>query len=62
MTAQEKRDYAVKLMKSRAKKNSYTQGSKRGYFFGYPKNTVGDTSAKGYSDCSSSIAACIKAA
>ena len=62
MTAQEKRDYAVKLMKSRAKKNSYTQGSKRGYFFGYPKNTVGDSSTKGYSDCSSSVAACIKAA
>ena len=62
MTISEQRARAVELMKSRTRKNSYTQGSKRGYFFGYPSNKVGDTSTKGYSDCSSSVAACIKAA
>lgn len=50
MTVDEKRAYAVELMKSREKKNSYTQGSKRSQFF------------SGYSDCSSAVRACIKKA
>lgn len=50
MTATEKRNYAVELMKSREKKNSYTQGSKRSLFF------------SGYSDCSSAVRECIKKA
>ena len=50
MTASEKRAYAVELMKSREKKNSYTQGSKRSLFF------------SGYSDCSSAVRECIKKA
>lgn len=50
MTASEKRAYAAELMKSREKKNSYTQGSKRSQFF------------SGYSDCSSAVRECIKKA
>ncbi len=50
MTASEKRAYAVELMKSREKKNSYTQGSKRSQFF------------SGYSDCSSAVRECVKKA
>ncbi len=50
MTATEKRAEAVRLMKSRAQKNSYTQGSNRIYFFGKP-----DGAAKGYSDCSQAV-------
>lgn len=61
-TANEQRGMAVTLMKSREKKNSYTQGSKRSYFFGHPNNQVGNTTQNGYSDCSSSVRACIKAA
>lgn len=61
-TANEQRTLAVSLMKSREKKNSYTQGSKRSYFFGHPNNQVGNTTQNGYSDCSSSVRACIKAA
>jgi len=57
MTAAEKRAEAVRLMKSRAGRNTYTQGGKRAYFFGYPNE--GDD---GYSDCSSSVRACIKRA
>lgn len=60
--ASEQRAQAVTLMKSRTKKNSYTQGSKRSYFFGYPENKTGNTSQKGYSDCSSSVRACIREA
>lgn len=62
MTATEKRNYAVELMKSREKKNSYTQGSKRSYFFGYPDNKPGNKTQEGYSDCSSAVRAAIKAA
>ena len=58
MTATEKRAEAVRLMKSRAGMNTYTQGDRRVYFFGYPNNDGG----KGYSDCSSSVRACIKRA
>lgn len=62
MTANEKRAYAVELMTSRKGKNSYTQGGKRVYFFGYPDNRVGNTTQPGYSDCSSAVRAAIKAA
>ena len=51
MTVSEKRDYAAQLMKSREKMNSYTQGSKRVYFFGYPDKAVGNTTQKGYPQC-----------
>lgn len=61
-TASEKRAQAVSFMKSRARMNSYTQGSNRVYFFGKPDNVPGNTTQKGYSDCSSSVAAAIKAA
>lgn len=57
MTAAEMRAEAVRLMKSRAGCNTYTQGGKRAYFFGHPNE--GDD---GYSDCSSSVRACIKRA
>lgn len=53
-TAAEKRNKAAKLMKSRAKRNSYTQGGMRGYFFGYPQE-----GGNGYSDCSSACRAAI---
>lgn len=56
------RELAVRYMTSREKKNSYTQGAKRSYFFGYPDNTPGNTSQKGYSDCSAAVRAAIKAA
>lgn len=62
MTSNEKRAYAVELMTSRKGKNSYTQGGKRVYFFGYPDNRVGNTTQPGYSDCSSAVRAAIKAA
>lgn len=38
MTANEMRTRAVEYMTSRKGKNSYTQGAKRKYFFGYPDN------------------------
>ena len=60
--ASEKRAQAVAYMKNRAKKNSYTQGSDRKYFFGKPDNIPGNTSQKGYSDCSSACAEAIRAA
>lgn len=56
------RTRAAQLMQSRAKKNSYTQGSKRTYFFGYPDNEVGNTTQSGFSDCSAAVAAAIRAA
>lgn len=62
MTAQEKRAEAVRLMKSRAKKNTYTNGGDRQYFFGKPDNVPGNTTQKGYSDCSSAVRKAIKAA
>ena len=61
-TATEQRNAAVNYMTSREKLNSYTQGGKRGYFFGYPDNKPGNTTQKGYSDCSSAVRAAIKAA
>lgn len=61
-TATELRSKAVSYMKSRKKKNDYTQGSKRKYFFGYPNNQPGNTTEEGYSDCSSAVRAAILAA
>ena len=40
----------ARTMASRMKRNSYTQGSRRKYFFGYPTD-----GKDGYSDCSSSV-------
>lgn len=62
MNATEKRAKAVQLMKSRLKKNTYTNGSDRQYFFGKPDNTPGNTTQKGYSDCSSAVSNAIQAA
>lgn len=60
-TATELRTKAVDYMTSRKGLNSYTQGGKRGYFFGYPDNKPGNKTQKGYSDCSSAVRAAIKA-
>ena len=57
MTNDEKRMEAVRLMKSRAGCNSYTNGGKRKHFFGYPNE--GDD---GFSDCSSAVRECIRRA
>ena len=57
MTADQMRAEAVRLMKSRAKKNKYTNGGNRKYFLGKPEGA-----ARGYSDCSSAVRACIKRA
>lgn len=57
MTSDEKRQLAVSLMKGREGRNTYTNGSMRQYFFGYPGD--GDD---GYSDCSSAVRACIERA
>lgn len=54
------RQEAVNLMKSRIGKNQYTNGGKRTYFFGYPDNEPANVSQKGYSDCSSAVAAIYK--
>ena len=62
MNAQEMREYAVKLMKSRYRKNTYTNGGDRKYFFGKPDNAVGNTTQRGFSDCSSAVKAAIQAA
>lgn len=48
---------AVRLMKSRAGRNTYTNSSRRKYFFGHPGE--GDD---GYSDCSSAVRECIRRA
>jgi hypothetical protein len=61
-TRDAQRQQAAAYMKSRKGKNGYTQGSKRKYFFGYPDNVPGNTSQKGYSDCSSAANKAIKAA
>ena len=53
---------AVELMKKRARKNKYTQGADRKYFFGKPDNDPANTSQKGFSDCSSAVRAAIKEA
>ncbi|MGI6239924.1 MAG: peptidoglycan-binding domain-containing protein [Christensenellales bacterium] len=42
--------------------NAYTNGGDRKYFFGKPDNAVGNTSQKGWSDCSSACRAAIRAA
>ena len=61
-TLSEQRDLAVHYMTSRKKKNDYTQGAKRDYFFGYPDNKPGNTTQAGYSDCSAAARKAIKAA
>ena len=61
-TATEMRNKAVDLMTSRKGMNSYTQGGNRAYFFGKPDNKPGNTTQKGYSDCSSAVRAAIKTA
>jgi len=60
-TAAELRSRAVDLMTSRTGMNSYTQGGNRIYFFGKPDNVPGNTTQKGFSDCSSAVRAAIKA-
>ena len=62
MTANDMRNLAVDYMRQRQRKISYTQGDRRVYFFGFPDNRPGDTTQPGYSDCSSSVRAAIKAA
>lgn len=57
MTAEEKRRLAAALMQGRAGQNQYTQGAKRGCFFGYPREGMA-----GFSDCSSAVRACIRRA
>lgn len=61
-TATELRNVAVTYMTSRKGMNSYTQGANRSYFFGKPDNKPGNTTQKGYSDCSSAVRKAIKAA
>lgn len=53
--AEEQRQYAVELMKSRIGLNTYTNGGDRKYFFGKPDNIPGAKKQKGYSDCSSAV-------
>ncbi|MDL2206269.1 peptidoglycan-binding protein [Eubacteriales bacterium OttesenSCG-928-N13] len=57
MSAAQQRAEAVRLIKSRTKRNSYTQGANRGYVFGKPEGAV-----KGYGDCSSTVREVIKRA
>lgn len=61
-TRDKQRKQAAQYMKDRKRKNSYTQGSKRKYFFGYPDNKPGNTAQDGFSDCSSAVRAAILAA
>ncbi len=62
MNTQEMREYSVALMKSRTKKNMYTNEADRKYFFGKPDNEVGNTTQKGFSDCSSAVRKAIEGA
>lgn len=62
MTANEKRAQAVAYMKSRKRMNTYTNGGDRKYFFGKPDNKAGNTTQKGWSDCSSAVRKSIQAA
>lgn len=62
MTASEMRRLAVDYMRQRQRKNTYTQGGDRIYFFGKPDNRPGDTAQPGFSDCSSAVRAAIRAA
>ena len=48
LNAEALRELAVSYMTGRKGKNSYTQGGKRTYFFGYPDNEPGNTTQKGY--------------
>lgn len=56
MTRDEQRREAVRLMKSREKRNEYTNGGNRNLFLGDPEGE------NGYSDCSSAVRACIERA
>ncbi len=49
-------------MKSRKGLNKYTNSSDRKFFFGKPDNEAGNTTQKGFSDCSSACRAAIQAA
>jgi len=60
--ASDMRALAVEYMVSREKMNSYTQGSRRNYFFGYPDNIPGNKTQAGHSDCSSAVRKAILAA
>lgn len=62
MTVSEMRRLAVDYMRQRQRKNQYTQGADRIYFFGKPDNQPGNTTQAGFSDCSSSVRAAIRAA
>lgn len=62
MTVSQMRRLAVDYMRQRYRKNAYTQGGDRIYFFGKPDNIPGNTTQPGFSDCSSSVRAAIKAA
>lgn len=62
MTASDMRRLAVDYMRQRNRKNQYTQGADRIFFFGKPDNQPGDTTTPGFSDCSASVRAAIKAA
>ncbi len=57
MPATDKRNQAVSLIKSRLKKNAYTQGPDRDYVFGKP-----DGAEYGFGDCSSTVREAIKRA
>lgn len=60
--ASEMRRLATDYMRQRNRLNTYTQSSDRVFFYGKPENRPGDTTTPGYSDCSSSVRAAIKAA
>jgi len=62
MDLEEMRALSVHYMKSRKGLNTYTNTSDRKYFFGKPNNQAGNTTEKGYSDCSSACRAAIQAA
>lgn len=51
-TSTDMQNQAVAYMKSRKRMNSYTNGDDRIYFFGKPSNVPGNTTQKGFSDCS----------
>jgi len=61
-TAADMRDQAVAYMKSRKRMNGYTNGDDRVYFFGKPSNVPGNTTQKGFSDCSRAVQKSILAA
>jgi len=61
-SASEMRAQAVAYMKSRKRMNGYTNGGDRVYFFGKPDNKPGNTTQKGFSDCSRAVQKSILAA